>query len=254
LPKSLRFSLGFAGVLMATLSIEGSPVTSSDFSSNATMINFDNLAGGNCNACGPSVNSQYSSVGVMFNNPTYPGQDTADTNLSASFPGASSPNLLFIFQGGHLSDPPAQPFQILFSVPVTSVGFDFGSSTDSYLELDAYGTGHQLLETLNFNGAPASIGLAGFAGLQESTPIVELDVSYHPYSDTTRTLNFSIDNLEFQGSSVPEPSTIALIVTGVLGMAIRRRSFRILRKHGGNFSQTAPAEYRSHDRHSVILS
>jgi hypothetical protein len=220
--KLVRFSLRFAGLLIATLSIEGSPITSSDFSSNATMINFDNLTGGNCNACGPSVGSQYSSLGVMFNNPTYPGEDTADTNLTSSFPDASSPNLLFVFQGGHLLDPPAQPFQILFSVPVTSVGFDFGSSTDSYLELDAYGAGHQLLETQLFNGAPAPIGLAGFAGLQESTPIVELDVSYHPYSDTTRTLNFSIDNLEFQGSQVPEPSTIALILAGTLGMRIGR--------------------------------
>jgi hypothetical protein len=187
------------------------------------MINFDNLTGGNCNLCGPSVDSQYSSVGVMFNDPTYPDQDTADTNLTSSFPNASVPNLLFVEQGGHLSDPPAQPFQILFSVPVTRVGFDFGSSTDSYIELDAYGTGHQLLETLNFVGTPAPIGLAGFAGLQESTAIVELDVSYHPYSDTTRTLNFSIDNLEFQGSPVPEPSTIALIISGVLGIAIGRR-------------------------------
>jgi hypothetical protein len=187
------------------------------------MINFDNLSGGNCNVCGPSVNSQYSSVGVMFNNPTYPGQDTADTNLTASFPNASAPNLLFVEQGGHLSDPSAQPFQILFSVPVMSVGFNFGSSSDSYIELDAYGAGHQLLETLNFVGTPAPIGLAGFAGLQESTPIVELDVSYHPYSDTTRTLNFSIDNLEFQESPVPEPSTMAFIITGVLGMVIGRR-------------------------------
>ena len=226
MPKPVRLSLGFAGVLIATLSIEGSPITSSDFSSNATTINFDNITGGNCNACGPSMDGQYSSVGVMFNNPSYPGRDTADTNLTLTVPGASSPNLLFVLQGGQLIDPPAQPFQILFSVPVTTVGFDFGSSTNSYIELNAYGTGHQLLETQLFNGAPAAIGLAGFAGLQESTPIVELDVSYHPYSDTTRTLNFSIDNLEFQGSSVPEPSTIALIITGVLGMAIRRRSFR----------------------------
>jgi hypothetical protein len=223
LPKSVRLSLGFAGVLIATLSIEGSPITSSDFSSNAIMINFDNLTGGNCNACGPSVGGQYSSVGVMFNNPSYPGQDTADTNLTLSVPGATSPNLLFVLQGGQLIDPPAQPFQILFSVPVTTVGFDFGSSTNSYIELDAYGAGHQLLETLCFDGTPAPIGLAGFAGLQESAPIVELDVSYHPYSNTARTLNFSIDNLEFQGSSVPEPSTIFFVITGGLGMAVGRR-------------------------------
>lgn len=209
--------------MLTGLSLEASTISSTGFSSNATTINFDSLAGGNCNLCGTSVTNQYSSVGVLFNNPTYPTGDTADTNLTASFPNASGSNLLFVEQGGMLSDPPAQPLQILFSIPVTTVGFDFGSSTQSYMELDAYGLGHQLLETAYFVGDPAQIGNAGFAGLQESTPIAELDVSYHPYSNTARTLNFSIDNLEFQGASVPEPSTIALTVIGVLGIAIGRR-------------------------------
>jgi hypothetical protein len=229
LPKSGRFSIWLAGALIAALPVVGSPIGSSGFSADATIVNFDGLAGGNCNLCGTSVTNQYSSIGVTFNNPSYPGQDSADTNLTASFPNASGPNLLFVEQGGLLSDPPAQPFQILFSVPVTSVGFDFGSSTLSYIELDAYGLGHQLLETENFMGDPAQIGLAGFAGLQESSPIVELDVSYHPYSNTARTLSFSIDNLEFQGSSIPEPSTITLIVTGLLGIASGHR-YRNVRK------------------------
>jgi len=208
--------------LLAGLSLEASTISSSGFSNTATMINFDGLAGGNCNLCGTSVTNQYSSVGVLFNNPTYPGGETTDTNLTASFPNASAPNLLYVEQGGMLSDPPAQPFQILFSVPVTAVGFDFGSSTMASIELDAYGLGHQLLETENFVGDPAQIGLAGFAGLDELTPIVELDVSYHPWIDPTRTLSFSIDNLEFQGGSAPEPSTLALITAGFLGMAFRR--------------------------------
>jgi hypothetical protein len=213
-------------MLISGLSIKASPIlTPSDFSSNATIVNFDDLTGGNCNLCGPSVTDQYASLGVIFNNPTDPGQDTADTNLTASFPNASPPNLLFVDQGGLLADQPALPFQILFSVPVTMVGFDFGSSTDSYIELDAYGAGHQLLETLDFVGTPAQIGLAGFVGLEESSPIAELDVSYHPFSDPSRTFNFSIDNLEFEAST-PEPSTFALILTGVLVMAVGRRRYR----------------------------
>jgi len=227
LPKSVRFTLWLAGTLISGLSLKGSPIFSpSDFSSNATIINFDNLTGGDCNLCGPSVTDQYASLGVIFNNPSYPGQDTADTNLTASFPNASPPNLLFVEQGGLLGDEPAQPFQILFSVPVTMVGFDFGSSTDSYIELDAYGAGHQMLETLDFVGTPAPIGLASYVGLKESSPIVELDVSYHPLYDPSRTLNFSIDNLEFEGSSTPEPSTFALILTGVLVTAFGHRRYR----------------------------
>jgi hypothetical protein len=213
-------------VLLAGLSLEASTISSTGFSNTATMINFDGLAGGNCNLCGPAVTNQYSSVGVLFNSPTYPTGDTADTNLTASFPNASGPNLLFVEQGGMLTDPPAQPLQILFSVPVTAVGFDFGSSTMSYIQLDAYGLGHQLLETERFTGDPAQIGSAGFAGLDEVSSIVELDVSYHPSSDPARTLSFSIDNLEFQGGSAPEPSTMALLVTGILGMVIGHRRYR----------------------------
>jgi hypothetical protein len=230
LSKSVGFSVWLASALIAGLSIEGSPISSYNFSSSATIITFDELTGGSCNLCGPPVVNQYSSVGVMFNNPSYPGQDTADTNLTASFPDASGSNLLFVEQGGLLADAPAQPFQILFSVPVTNVGFNFGSSLYSYIELDAYGAGHQLLETLDFVGTPAQIGLAGFAGLQESTPIVELDVSYHPFQDPCRSLNFSIDNLEFEGTSAPEPSTIGLVIAGCLGMAIGRRRYRGLRR------------------------
>jgi hypothetical protein len=223
---SIRLSIGFAGVLISSLSlIEGSALTSPGFASNATVVNFDNLAGLSGNLAGPSVVDQYAALGVTFNNPSFPGEDTADTNLTASFPDASGANLLFIEQGGLLLDAPAQPFQILFSVPVTAVGFDFGSSTNAFIELDAYGAGHQLLETQDFVGNPAPIGLAGFAGLEESTAIVELDVAYHPYSDPTRTLNFSLDNLQFQRSA-PEPSTTALTIVGILGMAIGRQQYR----------------------------
>ena len=204
----MRFSLFFAGALTVALSLHAGSIGPSGFTSGATLINFDDLTGGDCNLCGPSVTDQYAAQGVTFNNPTYPGQDTADDNLTSLVPGASSPNMLYVFQGGLISSPIAQPFQILFSVPVNMAGFVFGSSADSFLEISAYSASDQLLETIDYVGTSAPIGLAGFAGIEESTPIAELDVSYHPNSDASRTFNFSIDNLVFQASSVPEPGTI----------------------------------------------
>jgi hypothetical protein len=196
----------------------------------ATVINFDDLTGQSCNnknitTCGPNVIDQYAALGVTFNNPTPAGQDVADTLLTPLIPDTSSPNVLFVYQGGTQQTTPFDPFQILFSVPVTSVGFDYGSSTDSFLELDVYDSSNTLLETVDFvgNSAP-SIGLAGFASVQESTPIARVDVSYHPDADTgesNRTLSFSIDNLQF--SPVPEPSTFAMIAVGALGIALGRR-------------------------------
>jgi hypothetical protein len=101
-------------------------------------------------------------------------------------------------------------------------GFDYGSSSDAYLELDAYGANNRLLESLNIIGTSAPIGLEGFAGLEESSPIVRLDVSYHPNSDVSRTFNFSIDNLEFEANQTPEPSTLALIAAGLAAMLVWR--------------------------------
>jgi hypothetical protein len=187
------------------------------------VINFDDLAGGNCNLCGPSVTDQYVARGVIFNNPTYPGQETADTNLTSGIPNSSAPNALFIYQGGLVAQAPALPFQILFSVPVTMAGLSYGSSLDSFLRLDAYDSANNLLETLTYVGTPTSIGWGGFAGIQESTAIARLEVSYHPNSDPSRTFNFSIDNLIFEGTPVPEPSAVALVGIGLLRLVLRYR-------------------------------
>jgi hypothetical protein len=202
--------------------LRASPITSTSFANGATMVDFDDLPGGAGNLWGPSVTNQYADLGVSFNNPSDPGKETADSNLTSLMPGASPGNALFVYQGGRIGDPAAEPFQILFSTPVAMVGFTFGSSTDSFLELDVYDSTNTLIETLDFTGSPAPIGLAGFAGVQESTPIGRVDASYHPNSDPSRTLSFSVDNLEFQGSAVPEPSTFALMATGFLGIAIGR--------------------------------
>ena len=213
-----------ASALTVGLTLDGGPIDSSHFTSNATVITFGNLTGGNCNLCGPSVTNQYAALGVTFNNPSYPGEDTADTNLVPFFPDSSAPNALYVYQGGLIGQAPAAPFQILFSIPVTSVGFDYGSSIDSFLELEAYGTDNQLLGTLIFVGNPAPIGLEGFAGIGESTPIARLDISYHPDTNACRTLNFSIDDLEFEAGSVPEPSTLALIAAGLSRDGCRARA------------------------------
>lgn len=195
----------------------------------AAVISFDDLTGQACyplniTTCGPNVTDQYASLGVTFENPSSGGQDVVDTLLTPFIPSAAGPNVLFVYQGGGSPNQPQDtPFQILFSVPVTTIGFDYGSSTNSFLELDVYGSANTLLETVDFEGSPAPIGLAGIAGVQGSTPITRVDVSYHPDFDPGLSYNFSIDNLEF-GSTVPEPSTLAMAAAGFLGIALGRRS------------------------------
>lgn len=222
----MRSNLILLSALAVSWTIQASAITQTSFTASATVINFDDLTGGSCNLCGPSVTNQYAGFGAIFNNPSFPGQDTADTNLTPYIPMASAPNVLFVNAGGG-NMTGISPFQIFFSNPVNMVGLDFASSLDAFLQVDAYGAGHVLLESLTYVGSPAPIGLEGFAGIQESSNIVELDLSYHPNFDTTVSYNFSIDNLEFQSSGqAPEPSTLAGVAFGIAGIVaarVRRR-------------------------------
>jgi hypothetical protein len=191
-----------------------------------TFITFNDVTGGSCNLCGPSVTTQYASQGVIFDNPSFLGQDTVDTNLTYAIPGASFPNALYVEQGGHIGDGPAAPFQILFSVPITMAAFDYASSSDSFLSVTAYSMDGVLLETLDYFGVPTPIGLGGFAGIDESTPIGRLDLSYHPDYDTSRSFNFSIADLRFAETSTPEPATTLLVGIGICAIGFANWKLR----------------------------
>ena len=206
-------------------SLDASAIGSGAFSG-ATVINFDSLAGGACVGCGDSITNQYAGLGVVFNDPSYPGQVTANASIASVVFNDSLPNIAFVYQGGGSLG--TSPLQILFSIPVTMVGFDFGSSLDSFLKLDAYDASHTLLESLDYEGSPtAGGGLGGFAGIQEASNIAELDVSYHPNFAPSEFFNFGIDNLEFPGAvAAPEPATLIPAGLGLLGIILVRRKNR----------------------------
>jgi len=218
----MKILAGLTVALSLAVPASAGMIGSGALSADAVLIDFDNLLGGSCNLCGTPVTTQYQALGVTFNNPTFAGEATAENNLTPFVPNASG-NMLFIYQGGQLGQPPALPFQILFSTPVRAATFDFGSSANAYLELSAYDSQGTLIETDDYVGDPALIGLAGLAGIQTASPISRLDVSYHLFNDPNRTLNLSVDNLRFDVAA-PEPASILTIGSGLVLAGLLRFS------------------------------
>ncbi len=217
--KSLHVLIG--SILSLSVAHAGA-IGLAGFSGSATVINFDALTGGATLGSGDVVTNQYAGQGVTFSNATA----TANTFLATLLPSASAPNAVFVFQGGGGNLP---PLSISFSVPVNRVGLDFGLSVDSFLTMAAYDSSNTLIETLNFVGASVpGVGLAGFAGIQESTNIARLDVSYHPNSNPSQTFNYVFDNLRFEAASsaTPEPAAAVLIGTGLLVLGVFRKRIR----------------------------
>lgn len=203
------------------------PIDPSVFSSQSTIIGFEDLGGGNCNGCGTIVTNQYSLFGVIFENPSFPDEATVQTNLTFSVPNASGVNILYVRQGGLVGDAPADPFQIFFSSPVHRAGFNFLTSADALIRLQVF-NGNLLVESVEFAGDPAALGWGGFAGLQSLTAFTRLEVSSYPLLETSRTLNFAFDNLQFE--AIPEPSSMMLGLIGLACVAWKGVSSRGLRR------------------------
>jgi hypothetical protein len=198
----------------ATSGVAG-PIGPGSFSDAATLINFDNLAGGMSIETGELITTQYAAQGVVFNNPNH------DTRANASPIGAdavtsSKPNVAFIFQQGG-GKPPGPPQELIFSVPVTRVGMQFFTGTFFTVSLSVFDADGKQLETLTLKGTQLGSFpiLEGFIGLEESTPIAKAEItSPFPGGDPG---NFAIDDLRFE--AVPEPGTITLLAFGIAGMA-----------------------------------
>jgi hypothetical protein len=92
-------SLVAAAVLLVTAGpLSAMQIFLGDFSPSASVINFDDLAGGSMNGTGTVVTDQYSALGVTFSDPDFAA--TANTFLTGFMTGSSAPNVLFVDQGG----------------------------------------------------------------------------------------------------------------------------------------------------------
>jgi len=75
---------------------------------------------------------------------------------------------------------------------------------------------------LSFNGVPDPLFTGGFAGIQSTLAFNRVQVTFNPIAP-----NWAVDNIRFANvSSVPEPATLGLVFTGLVGIGLLRRRRR----------------------------
>ncbi len=205
--------------------------------SGGTLIDFEGLAEGTL------IDSQY--PGVTFGQAPLAGRPMIDNYPWLFGYGASSGSAVLTgsTEGGY-PFPTVAGITSTFSTPQSSVQAflsDTGPLGD--YTISAFGTGGVLLESLvvlqseilppGYSGGlfppPGTFPLPGiFVGFSRSTAdIVELQIGPSPTSGDA----FAIDDLRFGGggggAAVPEPATILLLGSGLLGMGVyARRRFK----------------------------
>ena len=189
---------------MTPLSAIAVPIGQGAFSGSETLINYDS------HAHGTVITNQYSGLGAIFNNTN--GTTTADSDVGGVLISNSNPNVAFVELGrGGVQE-------ISFSGSVRLFGTWFETSLGESLILDVFGTSGLIEQVTEIGTNLGANLLEGFIGVQTNEDIVRVELR-----SSTDGFNFAIDDTRFEGIAVPEPSILALLGIGFIGMAAVRR-------------------------------
>jgi hypothetical protein len=203
--RRLTVVVGLAMSLVVARSASADPVGPGGFVS-PTLIDFESAPDG-------PIDGRYSDLGVTFSNLfgggfADVGTGSGDTGVATNFP---------VFVGcpaGECSDATAQ-----FSSLHTRVGFYASTNPADDLTIVAY-RGTALVGSEFFDTGGGGHG-GSFAGVQFASGFDRIVLH------TTNVENGAlvIDDFRFEGSPapIPEPATVVLIASGLLGACLRRR-------------------------------
>ncbi len=210
------FWLWGVGVNAAVTSIS-SP---GSFNTPSTIITFDGYSNGTF------ANTLYSGLGVTFYRDD--GQVVNIYDWSSTFRTTVSPPDVLATVSLLGASTYVSHLNVSFASPVYQVGAFFGNDAGNpdftSITLSAYDAGGALLGQVS-EAANGNESVDQFIGLQSDQPISRVRFQNYASSGAISTLySVVIDNFQF--SSVPEPSSVALIAFGLanLGWASRRAS------------------------------
>ena len=211
-----------AAMLCASASASVIPMGQSAFPDNSTVINFQGIPPGtevnglvvNGVTFSYSVGGQPLNGAVAISNTPPPG---VTNNISP-------PN---IFSVGNASG----MLGIQLPAPVFLLGYGYAIITSGTLSnattISVY-SGTTMLGMLPYTGMSDPFYTGGFAGIQSTIAFDRVQVSFL----SEKTQGFGFSNLLFprQSPSVPEPSTVWLMIIGVALLGVSRPLFRSARQ------------------------
>ncbi|MBC8089526.1 MAG: PEP-CTERM sorting domain-containing protein [Phycisphaerae bacterium] len=200
-----RLIVGITLSLVLTAAANAQPVSSAGPQSGSTVATFNSLAAGTV------ISNQFPAFTVT-------GGLCANSDYSSAYFGSDpmQASNFVNFQGGNCNGSANQPFTFTFAQNITSFGFL------------AVVNGTNTITFTNANGAavvpnPYSV-VAGWAGITDATPFNMVNVTVSGDG------GIALDDVTYATAAtvVPEPASMALVASGLLGVlvAARRRRTR----------------------------